>query len=73
MYYNQPILHILAQDFSVSFEKASQVPTLMQSGYAAGVLFLCPLGDICRRRPLVLFLIFSTADVVSNKNSETTA
>lgn len=70
MYYNQPILHVLAEDFNVSFEKASQVPTLMHGGYAAGVLFLCPLGDIFRRRPFVLFLIFTTANVVSDKIPE---
>jgi hypothetical protein len=31
----------------------------------AGLLFLCPLGDIFHRRPFVLILVFFTATVVS--------
>ncbi|CZR60841.1 related to dityrosine transporter [Phialocephala subalpina] len=61
LYYNHPILNILAEEFNVTNEKASQVPTVMQAGYAAGLLFLCPLGDIFRRRAFVLILVFFTA------------
>merc|ERR1711939_271572 len=61
LYYNHPILNILADEFNVSNEQAAQVPTVMQGGYAAGLLFLCPLGDIFRRRAFVLILIFFTA------------
>ncbi|EMT73459.1 Putative transporter ygaY [Fusarium odoratissimum] len=34
LYYNHPILNILAEDFDIGLEKASQIPTLMQAGYA---------------------------------------
>ncbi|XMA11215.1 hypothetical protein WAI453_004006 [Rhynchosporium graminicola] len=61
LYYNHPILNILAIEFNVSNEQAAQIPTVMQGGYAAGLLFLCPLGDIFRRRAFVLVLIFFTA------------
>ncbi|PVH87361.1 MFS multidrug transporter-like protein [Cadophora sp. DSE1049] len=61
LYYNHPILNILADEFNVSNEQAAQIPTVMQGGYAAGLLFLCPLGDIFRRRAFVLILIFFTA------------
>lgn len=61
LYYSHPILNILAEEFNVPYEKASQVPTVMQAGYAAGLLFLCPLGDLLRRRPFVLSLVFFTA------------
>ncbi|KAI0536454.1 major facilitator superfamily domain-containing protein [Xylaria digitata] len=61
LYYPQPILNVIAEDFGVSYERSSNVATLSQAGYAAGLLFLCPLGDIVPRRPFILFLIFSTA------------
>lgn len=61
LYYNQPILNILAEDFGVDYADVSQIPTLAQAGYAVGLLFLCPMGDLLKRRPFVLSLIFFTA------------
>lgn len=63
--YTHPILHILAEDFNVSDERASLVPTMLQTGYTAGLLLICPAGDLLPRRPLIIFLIFATAMVVS--------
>jgi hypothetical protein len=61
LYYNHPILNILAHDFGVEYEKVAQIPTVMQAGYAAGLLFLCPLGDLLPRRPFVVLLVLFTA------------
>ncbi|KAK3361115.1 major facilitator superfamily domain-containing protein [Lasiosphaeria ovina] len=61
LYYNQAILNRMAETFGVSFEQASSVATLMQAGYAAGLLLICPLGDIFPRRPFMLALIGFTA------------
>jgi hypothetical protein len=61
LYYNHPILNILARDFDVPYETASRVPTLMQAGYATGLLFLCPLGDVFKRRQFVLIMVLFTA------------
>ncbi|PSS00662.1 MFS multidrug transporter-like protein [Coniella lustricola] len=61
LYYIQPILYQIADTFNVSFEEASSVATLLQAGYATGLLLLCPLGDIFRRRPYILGLVFLTA------------
>lgn len=61
LYYNHPILNILAADFNVSYEDVAQIPTAMQAGYAAGLLFLCPLGDLFKRRAFVLLLVLFTA------------
>ncbi|TKX26664.1 MFS transporter-like protein 12 [Elsinoe australis] len=63
LYYAQPILNILARDFNVSNETSARIPTLAQSGYCAGLFLLCPLGDLFRRRPFTLSLIFFTATV----------
>lgn len=63
LYYNHPILNVLADDFHISYETASQVPTFMQAGYAVGLTFICPLADIFRRRPFVFTLVFLTGTV----------
>ncbi|KAL8736964.1 MAG: hypothetical protein Q9181_002160 [Wetmoreana brouardii] len=63
LYYSHPILHLLAREFRVSNERASLIPTLAQTGYAAGLLFLCPLGDVFPRRLFVLALVLFTATV----------
>jgi hypothetical protein len=63
LYYNHPILNILAHEFNVPYEKSAQIPTLMQAGYAVGLFFLCPLGDLLRRRPFVLSLVFFTSSL----------
>ncbi|KAJ7444458.1 MFS superfamily [Mycena latifolia] len=62
LYYCQPLLIDLAASFDVSYANVSQVPTLLQAGYAIGVVFISPLGDLVRRRQLILLLlIISTA------------
>jgi len=61
LYYSIPILNVLAEDFDVSYIEVSRIPTLMQSGYAVGLLLICPLGDLFPRRPYTLILIFFTA------------
>lgn len=63
LYYSHPILNILAEEFGVSNETASHVPTLMQAGYAIGLAFLCPLGDLFKRRPFVLCLVLFTSTI----------
>ncbi|KAI0505895.1 major facilitator superfamily domain-containing protein [Xylaria bambusicola] len=61
LYYTNPILNILADEFGVSNERAALIPSVTQAGYAGGLLFVIPLGDILRRRYLVLGLVSSTA------------
>ncbi|KAL4913337.1 major facilitator superfamily domain-containing protein [Aspergillus aurantiobrunneus] len=60
LYYAQPLLDVLADVFLVSQERASLIPTCSQAGYAAGLIFLCPLGDMVQRRHFVLLLTFIT-------------
>jgi len=61
LYYTHPVLNLLAHDFAVTEYQSSYVPTLAQTGYASGLLFLCPLGDLLKRRPFVLWLVWFTA------------
>ncbi|KAG7088949.1 hypothetical protein E1B28_012894 [Marasmius oreades] len=57
LYYCQPILIDLAQSFEVSYSRISEIPILVQAGYATGLLFISPLGDLVRRRQLILILV----------------
>ncbi|KAJ7626844.1 MFS superfamily [Roridomyces roridus] len=57
LYYCQPLLLDLAASFGVSHSRVSVVPTLLQAGYAVGVVFISPLGDLVRRRQLILLLM----------------
>ncbi|TRX92060.1 hypothetical protein FHL15_006927 [Xylaria flabelliformis] len=61
LYYANPILNILADEFGVSNERAALIPSVTQAGYAGGLLLVIPLGDILRRRFLVLGLVFLAA------------
>ncbi|WP_420836616.1 MFS transporter [Arcticibacter tournemirensis] len=53
-YYNQPLLGKIADSFHISEAKASSVAVLTQVGYAVGLLFIIPLGDMVRRKRLIL-------------------
>ena len=53
LYYAQPLLHSIGSSLHVSQGSASLLVTVGQLGYAAGLLFIVPAGDIMRRRPLL--------------------
>ncbi|KAI0056375.1 MFS general substrate transporter [Artomyces pyxidatus] len=63
LYYCQPLLIQLAKSFDVSYGEVSRIPTLIQGGYATGLLLISPLGDLVRRRPLLLLLTFVSASL----------
>ncbi|WP_164123739.1 MULTISPECIES: MFS transporter [Sphingobacterium] len=54
IYYNQPLLILIAEDFKVAEMAVSKIPVMTQIGYACGLLFIVPLGDKVWRRKLVL-------------------
>jgi predicted MFS family arabinose efflux permease len=54
IYYNQPLLTDIAETFHVSNSQAGQVSMFTQIGYAAGLLFIVPLGDMFKRKKLML-------------------
>jgi len=54
IYYNQPMLGMLAAQFSASPAEIGRVPTFTQIGYALGIFFLAPLGDRYDRRNIIL-------------------
>lgn len=54
LYYSQPMLGILGDEFKVAAGPIGLVPTLTQLGYALGILLLAPLGDRFDRRRIIL-------------------
>ncbi|PTL80353.1 MFS transporter [Vitiosangium sp. GDMCC 1.1324] len=54
IYYAQPLLDAMAQDFRIKPGAIGLVVTLTQVGYALGLLFIVPLGDLLDRRRLIV-------------------
>jgi predicted MFS family arabinose efflux permease len=54
VWYNQPMLGLIARDLSASSGQVALIPTATQVGFAAGILLLLPLGDRMDRRRLIL-------------------
>jgi predicted MFS family arabinose efflux permease len=53
VYYAQPLLGAMAGDFGISPASIGIVVTMTQIGYALGLIFITPLGDILDRRRLI--------------------
>jgi predicted MFS family arabinose efflux permease len=60
LYYAQPLLDTIAQAFGVSSGTAGLIVTASQIGYAVGLVFVVPLGDLVHRRKLVCRLLLLT-------------
>lgn len=54
VWYNQPMLGLIARDLHASPGQVAMIPTATQVGFAAGILLLLPLGDRMDRRLLIL-------------------
>ncbi|PBK95799.1 MFS general substrate transporter [Armillaria gallica] len=63
LYYCQPLLIEMSKSFNVTYDEVSTIPTLVQAGYAVGLLLLSPLGDLVRRRGLILVLVTLSASL----------
>jgi predicted MFS family arabinose efflux permease len=57
LYYAQPLLHTIAGAFSVSNGTAGLLVTASQIGYAIGLAFVVPLGDLLERRRLIVTML----------------
>ncbi|PTT31119.1 MFS transporter [Pseudomonas sp. HMWF021] len=54
VYFAQPLLESMAASLSVSPGTIGVVVTATQAGYAVGLLFIVPLGDLLNRKGLIL-------------------
>lgn len=60
LYYIQPLLGDMAKSFNVHEVSVGSAAMLTQIGYAVGMIFILPLGDIKERKNLItIILLFS--------------
>ena len=52
--YAQPMLDVIADEFRIDHASAGIIVTVAQVGYALGLIFIVPLGDVLNRRRLIL-------------------
>lgn len=57
LYFSQPLLIEMARSFHVTEARMSHVAVAAQAGYALGLLFFVPIGDVVERRGLILKMI----------------
>ncbi|EIZ8955307.1 MFS transporter [Cronobacter sakazakii] len=73
-YYAQPLLDTIAHAFAITANQAGFIVTAAQLGYAFGLLFLVPLGDMFeRRRMIVVMTLLAAAGMLITASSHTLA
>lgn len=72
LYYNQPLLNRISEDLCISEFTANLIPMTTQIGYALGLLFIIPLGDLYKRKHIIiinfLLLMVATCSIASSAN-----
>lgn len=53
-YYCQPLLGMISHELNVSEEAVSRISMFTQMGYAVGLLLIVPLGDMFKRKKIIL-------------------
>jgi predicted MFS family arabinose efflux permease len=61
LYYAQTLVGPIAASTGLSLDAAGLIVTLTQVGYALGLLFIVPLGDLLENRKLVFVLLLATS------------
>lgn len=61
VYFAQPLLESMADSLSVPPSTIGVVVTATQAGYAVGLLFIVPLGDLLNRKKLILTQMLMSA------------
>ena len=60
LYYCQPLVPLIADEFNVSEETAGTLTYLTQAGYAIGMFLMIPLGDkLERKKQILITTLFS--------------
>ncbi len=54
LYYCQPLLNLIREDTGLTEFQVNLMPVFTQIGYALGLLFIIPMGDLYNRRSTIL-------------------
>ncbi len=58
IYYIQPLLNMIRHELGISEFRTNLIAMVTQIGYAAGLLFITPLGDLYQRKKIILVNFF---------------
>jgi len=66
LYYNQPLLNMIRLELGITEFQANLISMISQIGYAVGLFFIVPLGDLIKRRNIVLtnFILLITSLII---------
>jgi predicted MFS family arabinose efflux permease len=65
LYYAQTLVGPISAATGLSLDAAGLIVTLTQVGYALGLLFIVPLGDLLENRKLVFVLLLATSAMLA--------
>ena len=72
LYYCQPLLNMIRADLHITEFHANFISMVTQTGYAAGLFFIVPMGDLIKKKNIVLtnfaFLILSLITIGLSRN-----
>ena len=60
LYYCQPLIVLIANEFKIPQANAGTITYLTQAGYAIGLFFMVPLGDKIERKSQILWTTFAS-------------
>lgn len=60
LYYCQPLIVLIADEFKIPHADAGTITYLTQAGYAFGLFFMVPLGDKLERKNQILYTTFAS-------------
>jgi len=60
LYYCQPLIVLIANEFKIPAAEAGSITYLTQAGYAIGLFFMVPLGDKVERKKQILVTTFAS-------------
>lgn len=61
MYYNQPLLEMMHRDLHATMIEANMITVITQAGYACGLCFIIPAGDLYSRRHIAVACMSTAA------------